>query len=102
MTTYTDKPIPLAELGKMSQAGSGSGAKAKTDRNPADGGAEAEKPKPDLTLIDLVGNAVAISRKVDPERPVLLSLQKITSEHLIYDRRTGRLSKPLRRDGLPL
>ncbi|MGB2612377.1 MAG: hypothetical protein WBC80_25665 [Isosphaeraceae bacterium] len=94
MTTYTDQPIPLAELGKMSQAGSGSGAKAKTNRNAADGGAEAEKPKPDLTLIDLVGNAVAISRKVDPEKPVLLSLQKVTSEHLIYDRRTGDFQSP--------
>ncbi|HMF35935.1 MAG TPA: hypothetical protein VKF17_04820, partial [Isosphaeraceae bacterium] len=94
MTTYTDQPIPLAELGKMSQAGSGSGAKAKTNRNAADGGAEAEKPKPELTLIDLVGNAVAISRKVDPEKPVLLSLQKVTSEHLIYDRRTGDFRSP--------
>ena len=94
MTTYTDQPIPLAELGKMSQAGPGPGAKAKTNRNAADGGAEAEKPKPDLTLIDLVGNAVAISRKVDPEKPVLLSLQKVTSEHLIYDHRTGDFQSP--------
>jgi len=94
MTTYTDKPIPLAEVGKMSQAGSGSGAKKKTERDPGEGGAEAE-PKPDLTLIDLVGNAVAISRKVDPERPVLLSLQKVTSDHLIYDRRTGNFHSPV-------
>src|SRR5208337_3424653 len=41
MTTYTDKPIPLAELGKMSKAGSGPGAKGKTDRDPAEGAAEA-------------------------------------------------------------
>src|SRR5208337_2242383 len=94
MTTYTDKPVPLAELGKMSKAGSRSGAKGKTDRDAAEGGAEAEQPKPDLTLIDLVGNALAISRKVDPERPVLLSLQKITSDHLIYDRRTGDFHSP--------
>jgi len=94
MTTYTDKPIPLADLGKKSKAGSGPGAKGKTDRDPAEGGAEAEQPKPDLTLIDLVGNALAISRKVDPERPVLLSLQKITSDHLIYDRRTGDFHSP--------
>ena len=94
MTTYTDKPVPLADLGKMSKAGSGSGAKGKSDRDPAEGGAEAEQPKPDLTLIDLVGNALAISRKVDPERPVLLSLQRITSDHLIYDRRTGDFHSP--------
>ncbi len=45
MTTYTDQPIPLADLGKMSKAGSGSGAKKKTDRDPAEGdarGREAE------------------------------------------------------------
>jgi hypothetical protein len=94
MTTYTDQPIPLAELGKMSQAGSGSKAKAKTNRDSAEEGPEAEKPKPDLTLIDLVGNALAISRKVDPDKPVLLSLQKVTSEHLVYDRRTGRFQSP--------
>jgi len=94
MTTYTDQPIPLAELGKMSQAGSASKAKRKADRDTAEGGEEAEKPKPDLTLIDLVGNALAISRKVDPEKPILLSQQKITSEHLIYDRRTGDFQSP--------
>jgi hypothetical protein len=94
MTTYTDQPIPLAELGKMSQAGSSSGPKGKSKQDATDGGSDAEKPKPDLTLIDLVGNALAISRKVDPERPVLLSLQKITSEHLIYDRRTGDFHSP--------
>ena len=93
MTTYTYKPVPLANLGKMSQAGSGSGANGKTDRNPADGTAEPE-PKPDLTLIDLVGNAVAINRKIDPDRPVLVSLQKMTSQHLIYDRRTGNFESP--------
>ena len=94
MTTYTDQPIPLAELGKMSQAGSASKAKGKADRDAAEDGVEAEKPNPDLTLIDLVGNALAISRKVDPEKPVLLSLQKITSDHLIYDRRTGDFQSP--------
>jgi hypothetical protein len=94
MTTYTDQPIPLAEVGKMSQAGSGSRTNAKNRRDEGDGAGDAEKPKPDLTLIDLVGNALAINRKVDPERPVLLSLQRITSEHLIYDRRTGYFHSP--------
>ena len=94
MTTYTDKPVPLAELGKMNKAGTESRAKKKADRNPAEGGAEAEEQKAELTLIDLVGNALAISRKVDPDRPVLLSYQKITSDHLIYDRRTGNFHSP--------
>jgi len=94
MTTYTDQPIPLAELGKMSQAESTARAKQKTDRAAAEGAPEAEKPKPDLTLIDMVGGALAISRKVDPERPVLLSLQRVTGDHLIYDRRTGDFQIP--------
>ena len=37
---------------------------------------------------------MAINRKVDPDRPVLVSLQKITSQHLIYDRRTGNFESP--------
>ncbi len=45
-------------------------------------------------MIDLVGGAIAINRKVDPDRPVLVSLQKITSQHLIYDRRTGNFESP--------
>ena len=53
------------------------------------------RPKPDLTLIDLVGGAIAINRKVDPDRPVLVSLQRITSQHLIYDRRPATLKAPL-------
>ncbi len=94
MTTYTDKPIPLAELGKMSQTGPGSKSQTKTDRDKGAAGEQGEKTKPDLTLIDLVGNAVAINRKVDPDRPVPISLQKMTSEHLIYDRRTGMFESP--------
>jgi hypothetical protein len=89
MTTYTDQPIPLAEVGQMSQ----SAASRKSD--PAqEEGPEGEKPKPDLALIDLVGNAQAISRKVDPDRPVLLSRQRITGDRLIYDRRTGDFQIP--------
>lgn len=92
MTTYTDQPVPLADLGKMSQ--SGAGARGQAEEAKGEKGAEAEKPKPDLTLIDLVGKAQAISRKVDPDRPVLLSRQRITGDHLIYDRRTGDFQVP--------
>ncbi len=92
MTTYTDQPIPLADLGKMSQAGTGS--RGQMEQATGEKAAEAEKPKPDLTLIDLVGKAQAISRKVDPDRPVLLSRQRITGDHLIYDRRTGKFQVP--------
>jgi hypothetical protein len=93
MTTYTDQPIPLAELGKMSQASSRKKS-GKTKPENGQENAEDEKPKPDLTLIDLVGNAVAISRKVDADRPVLRSLQKLMGQHLSYDRRTGDFQVP--------
>ena len=96
MTTYTDQPIPLADLGKMSRSGAGR-ARAQRDRTPevADvAEAEPAEPKPDLALIDCVGDALAISRKVDPDRPVLLSLQRITGDRLIYDRRTGDFLVP--------
>jgi hypothetical protein len=94
MTTYTDQPIPLAELGKMSQSGS-SPAKANGGQDLPDvEEADLAKPKPDLTLIDCVGDALAISRKVDPDRPVLLSLQRVTGDRLIYDRRTGNFLVP--------
>ena len=46
MTTYTDQPIPLADLGKMSQAGSGSGAKAKTNRDAATETRRPRSPSP--------------------------------------------------------
>jgi len=92
MTTYTDQPIPLADLGKMSQSGAGSrGQKKQASGQKTE---EEEKPKPDLTLIDLVGRAQAISRKVDPDRPVLLSRQHVKGDHLIYDRRTGNFQVP--------
>jgi hypothetical protein len=95
MTTYTDKPVPLADLGKMSQAGGAPKTREKTAQDPeAAEGAQVEEPKPDLAFIDCVGKAVAISRKVDPDRPVLLSLQKVMGDRLIYDRRTGDFLVP--------
>jgi hypothetical protein len=92
MTTYTDQPIPLADLGKMSQSSAGARGGAEQSRDEKT--EEPDKPKPDLALIDLLGKAQAISRKVDPDRPILLSRQRITGDHLIYDRRTGKFENP--------
>jgi hypothetical protein len=94
MTTYTDQPVPLADLGKLSQSGAGAPGGSKTNQADDEDNAPAEKPKPDLTLIYLVGNAQAISRKVDPDRPVLLSRQRITGDRINYDRRTGDFLVP--------
>jgi hypothetical protein len=90
MTTYTDRPVPLAELGKLSSTKT-SQAKTPADDDPD---APADQPKADLAFIDLVGKAQAISRKVDPDRPVVLSRQHITGDRILYNRETGRFRVP--------
>jgi hypothetical protein len=93
MTTYTDKPIPLADLGKMNQKKTAAGGANAGQMEGEDGG-KAEEPKPDLTLIHLVGQAHAISRKVDPDRPIVLSQQVVLGDTINYDRRTGDFEVP--------
>jgi hypothetical protein len=92
MTAYTDKPIPLADMGKLSQP-----SKAET-AHAAEAGENAEvvaaASKPDLTFLDLVGHAQVINRKVDPDRPVLLSRQKLTGKRIVYNRRSGEFLIP--------
>lgn len=83
ITTYTDRPIPLAEAGKLNRGPEGENAEA-----------EADEPRPDLALIECEGGAVAISRKVDPDRPVLAEMQKIKADSLTYDRRSGGFVAP--------
>jgi hypothetical protein len=88
MITYTDKEIPLTQLGTlMKPAGSAKEAQ------PASDDAQSE-PRPDLTLIECFGRAVAINRKVDPERPIEIQRQRIEGEYLSYDRRTGNFYVP--------
>ena len=95
MTTYTDQPVPLADLGKMSQSGTAGKAQEKNAKDQdEEGAAQPEKPKPDIAFIDCVGDAVAVSRKVDPDRPVLLNYQRVMGDRLIYDRRTGNFFVP--------
>ena len=101
MTTYTDQPIPLAEFGKLTQKPKAASAAANSEDLPAV--VEDEKPKPDLALIVCKGEegavdenemAVAITRKVDPDRPIIASLQKIAVKELTYDRRSGEFLAP--------
>ena len=93
MIAYTDREVPLAQLGAMSQA------KATPTRD--DGGdmhanedVEAE-PKPEISLIYAYRNAVAISRKVDTDSPRVLQQQRIEADDILaYDRRTGDFQVP--------
>ncbi|WP_165071180.1 hypothetical protein [Paludisphaera rhizosphaerae] len=90
MTIYTDKPIPLAEVGKLTAQPQ---AKDAADAEAAEPG-----PRADLSMLELVGTdsrpATAISRKVHPDRPVLLSQQRMEAKTLTYDRRSGMFQTP--------
>jgi hypothetical protein len=59
--------------------------------------------RPDLALLVCKGEdgavderemAVAIMRKVDPDRPIIASLQKLAVKELTYDRRSGEFLAP--------
>lgn len=87
MITYADKIVPIKQLGSLSDQKRRSGAQ------PEDEDAEPE-PKPDLAVIECFGKAVAVSRKVHPDRPVELQRQIVKGEYLNYDRRTGEFFVP--------
>jgi hypothetical protein len=91
ITTYTDRPIPLAEFGKLARKPKSEPVAANSEDLPAD---EDEEPKPDLALIECRGKATAKLRKVDDDRPVLLSMQVIQADSITYDRRSGGFIAP--------
>jgi hypothetical protein len=101
MITFTDKEVPLAQVGATSKgpskpkAGSNALDPANEDVG-ADGEAEAEpQTKAELARIYCYKNAVAINRKVDPDSPTLIQMQKIyAQDSLIYDHRTGDFEVP--------
>jgi hypothetical protein len=93
MIAFTDQEVPLAQLGKMSQAPSNK--KPSGDAPKADNDDDVEKPKPELTLIYCYRDAVAISRKVDPDAPILIEQYRIEADQILaYDRRTGDFNVP--------
>ncbi len=87
MITYADKIVPLKQLGSLSEK------KPRGSAQPAAEDAEPE-PKPDLAVIECFGKAVAITRKVDPDRPLELQRQMVHGEYLNYDRRSGEFYVP--------
>ena len=90
MIAYTDREVPLAQLGKMS--GERSGSKSEEGAAGEDGEA---KTQAELTLLFCYRNAIAISRKVDPDTPTLIQKQRIEAvDFLAYDRRTGDFFVP--------
>jgi hypothetical protein len=99
MITFTDKAVPLAQLGTMSKSpskpksGGGAADPANEDVGPAE---ESEKPKQaELARIYCYKRAIAITRKVDPDSPILIQKQKIyADDSLVYDHLTGEFEVP--------
>ena len=90
MIAFTDREVPLAQLGKMTQDQS----QSKPDGEATNEDGEAE-PQAELTLIYCYRNAVGISRKVDPDLPVPIQQQRIEADDILaYDRRTGDFFVP--------
>jgi hypothetical protein len=99
MIAYTDRVVPLAELGKMSRAQSKpqrSSDPMETADDAADADSETEKePEPQLALIQCFRNAVGITRTVDRDARVLMKKETIVAQDMLtYDRRTGDFSVP--------
>jgi hypothetical protein len=91
MIAYTDRPVPFAQLGALSKPKS----KDADPAGAANGDDKAADEGPQLAVIECYRNAIAISRKVDPDRPEILQQQRIeASELLVYDRRTGNFHVP--------
>ena len=90
MIVYTDREMPLGELGAMSQGSGKSGAPTEGK----DAGDKEETPV-DISLIYCFGKSVAVTRKLDPDIPIILEQHIIYAEQrLDYNRRTGEFIVP--------
>jgi hypothetical protein len=86
MVMFTDREVPLAQLGSLSGEG-----RRGTDESGAQSGGESQpRAEADLSLIYCYGNALGVSRKIDPDLPIVNQQQIIRAEReLDYDHRTG-------------
>jgi hypothetical protein len=107
MIVFTDREVPLKQLasatgGKTRQRAGGDGA----DLPDGDENAEregADRSRVDIAMIYCFGKPTAISRKVDPDFPLVLEQERIDAwiknkpaqvERLDYNRRTGEFFVP--------
>jgi hypothetical protein len=93
MVAWTDRVVPLAQLGAMAGSRSKSkGSAGASDQEQSEGGAD---DRPQLTLIRCYHKAIGINRKVDPDSPILLQKQRVEADEILaYDRRTGLFDIP--------
>jgi hypothetical protein len=91
MIAYTDRVVPLAQLGAMSKKR----PKPKSSDDTAETATAEDDSQPQLTTIFSYHNAVGISRKIDPDTPTVLQYQRVEADHVLaYDRRTGDFEIP--------
>ncbi len=85
LTFYTDRPIPLADAGKLAPDPKPVADLAET--------ADAPAPKPDLAMVQIKGSpkqaALVVSRKVHPELKTVVNAQRIEALSIVYDRPSG-------------
>jgi hypothetical protein len=87
MIVYTDRVVPLAQLGALSQA--------RADKRAGTDDEDGDKSKPQITQVFSYRNAIAINRKVDPDAPRALQQQRIEADDVLaYNRETGHFFVP--------
>ncbi|MGP0066005.1 MAG: hypothetical protein ACLQGP_20695 [Isosphaeraceae bacterium] len=90
MIVFTDREMPLGELGSISKGPN----KSDDDAAAKDGEAKDESTV-DLSLIYCFGRSLAVTRKMDPDVPVWLEQHMILAkDRLDYNRRTGEFIVP--------
>jgi hypothetical protein len=109
MIVYTDREVPLGELGSSMGGSAKSGAAGREEPELPEGDENAGREAPgrsrvDIALIYCYGKPTAISRKVDPDLPVVIEQERIDAwlegarspkERLAYNRRTGEFYVPV-------
>ncbi len=93
MIAFTDQEVPLAQLGQDVSESRSQDA-SRSDERPL---ARTARPnrRPSSRCIYCYRNAIAISRKVDPDAPILIQKQRIEADDILaYDRRTGDFYVP--------
>ncbi len=116
MIAFTDREVPLAQVGSaLGRPGKGNADKGKDQPERPDGDDADERTGPngsrvDIALLYCYGNPVAISRKVDPDVPIVLEKERIDAwdykdpsqgdgktvfpGRIDYNRRTGEFYVP--------
>jgi hypothetical protein len=86
MIVFTDREVPLAQLGALSKNGSRDKGRGNED---VGDGAQEQRPV-DIALIYCFGHTLGVSRKIDPDVMIVNQQQIILADNrLDYDRRTG-------------